>query len=366
MFRASPEYVQYLESFKRFGVREFAEMPAQRKQLGDSISMLVRQDLEFGIIALAPKTYIPYIYSWGKFVGTQVAKQAMATLKVSAATKLASKMFAMAVLKTEVYQDAFARGWTENLAGIPSFTYFDDRAKVFRARDAECDEASGLPNIGKRICFYEGATIAGTTETALGRPVNVFETKCVAAGDPDCEFCAEVDSPFPREFQLLTNDDLKKIRKTIIESMLSKKRPVIRSQLGDYTHLAQFQVLYLGIVLSSPGAHTMLYWVGKNTGTEIANRVRERTMTGQLNAFADFVKHVRIGLLNWERDGNKLSFEVKESAFSTGAANFHKRICSYLAGLIAGFLGTSWNKPVNVVETQCIANGDKVCRFETV
>jgi len=366
MFQASPEYVKYLESFKRFGVREFAEMPVQRKHLGDAISMLVRQDLEFGILGLAPKTYTPYIYSWGKFVGLQVAKQALSTLKVSTATRIAARVFTMSLLKTGVYQDAFARGWMENLAGIPSMTYFDERAKVFRTRDAECDEASGFPNIGKRVCFYEGAAIAGTTETALGRPVNVFETKCVANGDPDCEFIAEVDSPFPREFCLLNDGDFRKIRKSIIDNMLSTKRAIIRNQLGDYTHLAQFQVLYLGIFLSSPGSHTMLYWVGKNTGNEIAAKVRERTMSAQLKAMSDFLARLKIGVLTWERDGNKLIFEVKESAFSTGAANFHKRICSYLAGFIAGFLGTSWKKPVNVVETECLANGDKTCRFETV
>ncbi len=366
MFEASPEYVKYLESFKRFGVREFEEMPAIRKKLGDNINILVRQDLEFGMLALAPKTYIPYVYSWGKFVGAQVAKQAMATLKVSGATKLAAKLFAMSILKTQVYQDAFARGWTENLAGIPSFTYFDERAKVFRTKDEECDEASGLPNIGKHVCFYESAAIAGSTEVALHRPVNAFETKCVAAGDTECEFVAEIDSPFPREFTMLSESDFKKIRKSIVDSMISKKRPIMRSHLGDHTHLAQFQVLYLGIFLSSPGSHTMLYWIGKNTGSEVATRVREKTMTAQLNVLADFLKQLHIGILTWERDGNKITFTVEESAFSTGASNFGKRICSYLAGLIAGFLATSWDKPVSVIETECIANGDKTCRFETV
>lgn len=366
MFQTSPDYVRYLESFKRFGVREFSEMPALRKELGDSISILVRQDLEFGILALAPKIYTPYIYSWGKFVGAQVSKHALATLKISTATKLAARIFAMALLKTTIYQDAFARGWTENLAGIPSLTYFDDRAKVFRTRDAECDEASGVPNIGKHACFYEGGTIAGTTEAALGRPVNVFETKCVANGDPDCEFVAEIDATFPREFTLLSDLDFKKLRKSIIDKMLAERRPVIRTHLGDFTHLAPFQSLYLGIFLSSSGAHTMLYWVGRNTGSEVAAKVRERTMSAQLKSMADFIKKLHIGILTWERDGNKLTFEVTESAFSTGAINFHKRICSYLAGFIAGFLGTSWNKNVSVVETGCVANGDKVCKFETV
>lgn len=364
MFQASPEYVKYLESFKRFGVREFKELPPLRPKLGDNISLLVRQDIEFSIIGLSPKTYVPYIYSWGKFVGNQVAGQALATLKVGLAARMAAKVFTMALLRTAVYQDALARGWIENLAGIPELTYFDERAKVFRMRDAECDEAAGLPDIGKPVCFYEAGAIAGNTELALGRPVNAFETKCIAAGDQACEFVGEIDSPFPRAFKLLETSDFKKIRGALLEKMF--KPCQLRARLGNFTHLAQFQVFYLGVVLSSPGAHTMLYWIGRNLGQEIGNRIKERTPSAQLKRLAALLEQLKICKLEFERNGGRFTFTAKESAFSTGAANFHRRICSYLAGLLAGFCAASWGGRTNVIETECIANGDLVCRFETV
>ena len=65
---------------------------------------------------------------------------------------------------------------------------------------------------------------------------------------------------------------------------------------------------------------------------------------------------MRIGILEKK---NK-SFIVKESAFSTGAKNIEKKICSYTAGLLAGFIGK------NIVETKCIANGNKHCEFVTI
>jgi predicted hydrocarbon binding protein len=367
MFRPSPEWVQYLESFKRFGVRPFRELAPLRPRLGDRISILIRQDLEFSILALSPKVYTPYIYSWGKFVGKHVAEQAMATLKVSLATKLAAKIFKMALLRTDVYQDAVARGWIENLSAIPTFTYFDERAGVFRVKTEECDEASGLPNIGRKVCFYEGAAIAGNTESALGRVVNVFETKCIAYGHPYCEFMAEIDSPFPRKFALLSKRDFVKIRKSILDRMLAAPRTKLtRPELGDFSHLAQFQALYLGIWLSSPGAHTMLYWLGKKTGEEIGKRIRERTMTAQLKQFAKFMRNLKIGLLSFERDRAKFRFAVEECVFCTGAANFRKKICSYLAGALAGFLTASLGKITTIVERTCVADGDERCEFETI
>lgn len=55
-------------------------------------------------------------------------------------------------------------------------------------RNYECADCYGFPNIGQKICVYEAGTAAGQYQGALGRPVEVIETKCCANGDKYCEF----------------------------------------------------------------------------------------------------------------------------------------------------------------------------------
>jgi len=62
-------------------------------------------------------------------------------------------------------------------------------------RHHESADSYGLPNVGYPICVYEAGVAAGALEAGLGRPVEVREVKCCAAGDPYCEFEVRVGSP---------------------------------------------------------------------------------------------------------------------------------------------------------------------------
>jgi predicted hydrocarbon binding protein len=55
-------------------------------------------------------------------------------------------------------------------------------------RHYESADSYGLPDVGFPICVYEAGVAAGALEAGLGRPVDVREVKCCAAGDPYCEF----------------------------------------------------------------------------------------------------------------------------------------------------------------------------------
>jgi len=57
-----------------------------------------------------------------------------------------------------------------------------------RYRYYESADSYGLPNVGFPVCIYEAGVTAGAMETGLGRPVEVREVMCCAAGDPYCEF----------------------------------------------------------------------------------------------------------------------------------------------------------------------------------
>ncbi len=57
-----------------------------------------------------------------------------------------------------------------------------------RIRIYECVSCSGMPNIGKTVCYFEGGLMAGTYETITKRPALAIETKCWGTGYDYCEF----------------------------------------------------------------------------------------------------------------------------------------------------------------------------------
>lgn len=355
MFQLRPEYVEYLDTFKKLGVRPFSEEEILRKRLGDYVSILVLRDIIFSILLLSPEVYTPFLYSWGKFIGKHAAKQAMKTLKITVATKLLARLESLKILKIDIYKDALTKGFVSVRSSIPTLTYVDEKAGVFRIRTEECDEAWGM-NISKKICFFEGATIAGTTEGILDTNMNVIETKCIANGDDFCEFLFNLSMKFP-DLEILDKKYFRKIKSEILKSFISKK--ILRERLGDFDHLSSLQVAYLGLWLSSPGSHAMLYWIGRETGKELSKKLK-----GSLEKLSTFFKEKKLGLLEVNKKNSKMTFVEDECAFSSGAKNFGKRICSYTAGLIAGFIEPK--KKISVIETKCVANGNTFCEFEIV
>lgn len=359
MFPKKENYVEYLDSFKNIGIRPYEEKEVLiRKDIGDKVSIFLLRDILFSMLSLSPKRYIPYVYSWGKFVGYQTATQALRTLGLGLATKLFVRLYHTKILNIEFYKDAFIKGWTYMGYGIPSFVYIDEKTGTFRIKNEECTESYKLPYVGKRVCFFERGLISGLFENIFERTVNSLETKCNAYGDAYCETLVELNSEFPK-FEIYDKKIFDKIKRYNLNIILLEKP--LRKELKDYTSLSIFQVAYLGMWLSSTGSHTLLYWVGKNSGMEIGKKIKRNT-----KHFVKFAKSLKLGEIDVKKNNDKFVFSVHECAFCSGAKNIDKRICSYLAGLIAGFLESSYKNRFTVVETKCVANGDKNCEFMTV
>jgi len=82
---------------------------------------------------------------------------------------------------------AVARGWC-----IPEFVEFDEEKPrlVVRLRDLfECRLFKGRKN--KPNSHFMRGILAGILEELFGVKIKVKEEKCVAMGDPYCEFVAE-------------------------------------------------------------------------------------------------------------------------------------------------------------------------------
>ncbi|MCD6476634.1 MAG: hypothetical protein J7K26_00505 [Candidatus Aenigmarchaeota archaeon] len=353
----SKQYVDYLESFKRIGLISFKKIKPIRPKLGDYVSMMILRDILFSTYSLSPNTYIPYLYSWGKFIGNVASEQSLKALDISLITKILTKLHSIKLLENDIYKDILTKTWA-NVKSIPEISYVDTKAGVFRIKVIESDESWGLPKINKPVDFFNGGIMAGSTENLISRKVNVTETKCVCMNNYDyCEFLGKVNGDFPK-FGKYSKKDFIKIKNHIRDNFIKDHR--FREILGDYTHISSLQVTYLGLWLYSPGMHTLLYWIGKETGKYISKKIKGKN---KLNELKRIMKKLKIGIISINKNNKKFSIKLEESAFSYGAKNIGKKIDSYLAGLFAGYLSHIYRKHYNIIETKCIANGDKYCEF---
>ena len=112
MFKLSQNYVEYLETFKKLGIMPFREEEKMRKSLGDYVNISVLRDILYSILLLSPEKYTPYLYSWGKFIGTQTARQATQELRLTFVSKLFASISPLKILSIDIYKDALMKGWT--------------------------------------------------------------------------------------------------------------------------------------------------------------------------------------------------------------------------------------------------------------
>ena len=312
MFKWEKEYSEYSQSIKNLGIRPYKDMPRLRKTLGDELHILVFQDIFYSMLALSPKAYTPYIYSWGKFIGSETTKQSLKSSGMSVKVGLKSKLFFMNLLEDSKVIDMAFKWLTFYRIGIPEVTFVDKTAKTFRIEVDELMNSWDLPNIHKKTCFFPTGFFAGSFEEILGRPINMVETKCVSNGDEHCEFGGAVELP-EHKFDILTEKDYKKIRKSIYDRMFLEKRS--RAKLSDWAHLVMLQIFYTGVLMSSRGGHTMLYWVGKNSGKEIGKRIKKKGLKNANKKFTELFNYLKIGKLSCKKckeSKSKIKYIVKE------------------------------------------------------
>ncbi|RLI70750.1 hypothetical protein DRO97_10530 [Archaeoglobales archaeon] len=71
--------------------------------------------------------------------------------------------------------------------------YKNERVNI---RIYECVTCSGMPNIGKTVCYFEGGLMAGTYEVITKRTALAIETKCWGTGYKYCEFEIRLNKRF--------------------------------------------------------------------------------------------------------------------------------------------------------------------------
>lgn len=339
------EYLDFFRLFKLYCPLSVKGVTV-RPKLGDFVHMFLNQHIEYAMLSLDPKTYASYLYTWGKFLGYHASQQILRSKHMYTMLCMMAGLMHEKLAKFKFYQSMFAECWTMHGAGIPVFAEIDTRTKKIKIQLHECSETAGLPRSKKALNIYSLGFLSGNLNCCLGVNLNFKENVKNMKDLSTCEFEGRTNMEYPK-FDPPDKKELKKIKDRIIHNILSRKK--IRHTLGDNVHLSRFQMFYLGLWFSSPGSHTLLYWVGKDLGKAIKKGLK----TSDENKLKEILEYLKIGDIEISRN----VAVIKECAFCAGASDIGKRVCSYMAGVFAGFFGK------NVIETRCVAQGEDRCEF---
>lgn len=146
-----------------------------RPKLGDEIPILVfrafRLFTEFNLEEIVgSKGTVTLLQSAGKQLGKQIAKE-------------------FPKENLDEFLERSVQYFYDNKIGILIPTDISDNRMVLRLD--ECITCAGMPNIGKRICYFEVGLAAGLAESFLNKKVRAYETKCNANGEGTCEVTVE-------------------------------------------------------------------------------------------------------------------------------------------------------------------------------
>jgi predicted hydrocarbon binding protein len=147
--------------------KKFASGERIRPTFGDEMQILYMRDRQTFLFLLFPELK-DICYQVGKIIGEIYIGPTLS------GTNLPS------IMKSNV------RFATEHKYAYQEVVESSENFAVYRSY--ECADCYGMPNIGQCICVYEAGTAAGGFSNALGKTVEVNETKCCANGDPYCEF----------------------------------------------------------------------------------------------------------------------------------------------------------------------------------
>jgi len=157
---------------------------------------IARLQIEFeGIIGPATRTIA---YEWGKKhairVVTNVEKIIIKTVGL-----LSKKAIAAQLAKNQI---------TPRGLGVGEVAEWDDNKQFVRMRVSNCFNAVGYRTPKKPICYVMAGIFAGAGTVVFGTDMDCIETKCIAIGDPYCEF-----DVFPRKRIESVEDILKVLSK---------------------------------------------------------------------------------------------------------------------------------------------------------
>lgn len=139
--------------------------------------------------------------------------------------------------------------------------------------------------------------------------------------------------------------------------------PIIVYRLMEYSLKEQLDTQF------GPDEQILIFRkAGYRAGEFFANNILDTSVN--LNSFISLLQRqmeeLKIGVLRIEKfddETGKIELTVSEDADCSGLPLLGETVCNYDEGFISGILSTYFKKPYNVIEVDCWATGDRVCRF---
>ena len=246
-------------------------------------------------------------------------------------------------------------------------------------------------NAPKDIMFHDNfkGEIIAAGEEAFHAPLEVNETKCIAKGDPFCEFTW---------------------KKALASEKVTESLPVAAiGDVGKSPTSTAGQTLTLKNEFKEAQKNTNMLEEGKLTYTDIHGEVQVATKdvqsivgltyrasdmlgegtvravfvrTGNLFAAEDikryketkkqlideYLKYMTIagwGMFNASKlDENGGEITCERSAFAEEYPKGDKPVCHFVVGILSAIMERAFGQRYMIKETDCIAKGNQKCRFE--
>ena len=345
-----------------------------RRELGDFVSLFWPNLAVWGGMLWDPKRFPKMKYEIDKSDGTAAREMIQFfPLHVKLLFKFMPKNFSEVNNMKKMFR-AFAPWYEAERSGVVE--YLDDVSKrdEHYIRVYQSYACWGFGNIGTPMAsFYGAAVAAGSCEAfesleGLKRNWNAVETKCIAMGDPYCEFKL-VPGEIDELKDTLEKDSttVERIRDQLMDRLmgflLHGKPLVERPELGSSMHLHAFGHA-MGLPQLADERYRMALRMG---GAKAGKEVGERLMNEGIKE-DEAVKRVLI-LLDHCKVGKVAADEtivIKDNCESILTKfltmKFEEPSCYFTTGFLNGFFSAVKNQHVR--ETKCIAMGDLYCEWE--
>lgn len=138
-----------------------------------------------------------------------------------------------------------------------------------------------------------------------------------------------------------------------------------RPTLGEMVHVRSLQDRALLYALS-PGTGELMYFAGKDLGAADARHggITAKDLREALQVYEKDTLSLRLARTEMTNESDReVVIRMHECAASYGLPNMGLKVCSFDAGVQAGFLSQALGKRVVSTEVKCNANGDAYCEF---
>ncbi len=100
----------------------------------------------------------------------------------------------------------------------------------------------------------------------------------------------------------------------------------------------------MNYTLSLSQGHIVLSkWAGKKLGERVVQKAEKNSLSEALNLLKDSFPKLKIGILNYELDPQRIIIKLEETVFSAGVKNPEMELEAFLEGTINGCLSEATN-----------------------